>query len=317
MSYFYSFVRHTITSVFTQLNLSYCFQIWVPPLLVANPSSEISFLNAEKMLVRVLYNGTVIWQPGDVFKTACLYDIYRYPFDMQVCSVIFAPSVFLEHEVRLYAADNGVDKSFYRENGQWELQSMSTEEYAKNSISFVRFHIYFQRRSRYFVVNIILPIFLLAFLNCLAFVIPVESGERISYTVTLLLSFAVFMTLVNDNIPNTSSPMSLLCNYLSALFVGSVLVMVVVMLNMGIYYRKPSRKMSQVYVCIYKACCRRIKQTTVKTIEPEVRRGMDKMEDNGNLNEISWQDLAHVLDKIGLIVFLLYFISISIAVNII
>ena len=236
---------------------------------------------------------------------------------MQVCWITFTPWSFLENEVRLSAAVDGVDKSFYRENGQWELQSMSTEEYAKNSISFVRFHIYFQRRSRYFVVNIILPIFLLAFLNCLAFVIPVESGERISYTVTLLLSFAVFMTLISDNVPKTSSPMSLLCYYLAALFIGSVLVMVVVMLNMGIYYRKPSRKMSRVYVCIYKMCCRRIKQTPVKKIEPEVRRGRDKMEDNGDLNEISWQDLAHVLDKIGLIVLLLYFISISIAVNII
>ncbi|XP_060598442.1 acetylcholine receptor subunit beta-type unc-29-like [Ruditapes philippinarum] len=267
-----------------------------------------------------MYNGTVIWHPGDVFKTTCSFDIYRYPFDKQICYVIFTPWSYLANEVRLRAADDNIDTSFYQENGQWELLSLSSEEYIQNDVSFVQLNIRFHRRSRYFVVNIILPIFMLAFLNCLAFVIPVESGERISYTVTLLLSFAVFMTLVSDNVPKTSSPMSLLCYFLAALYTGSVSIMIVIMLNMRLFYRNSSIKMSPVYVCIYRLCCRRKKrrQTRVNKIKPDgsvCTSVKTNSEDSEAINDISWQELAEALDIVGFILSLLYYISISIAVN--
>lgn len=50
-------------------------KVWIPTVMLGNPSRVVSNLNADDALVRVLYNGTVIWQPGDVFQSKCAYDV--------------------------------------------------------------------------------------------------------------------------------------------------------------------------------------------------------------------------------------------------
>ncbi|KAK3107149.1 hypothetical protein FSP39_008161 [Pinctada imbricata] len=69
-----------------------------------------------------------------------------------------------------------------------------------------------QRESTFYVVGLILPITLLTMLNLLVFLLPVESGERISYSITVLLAMTVFLTIASDNLPPTSKPgLPLLC----------------------------------------------------------------------------------------------------------
>jgi hypothetical protein len=46
-------------------------------------------------------------------------------------------------------------------------------------------------------------------LNPLVFLLPVESGERIGLSMTILLSYTIFLTLISDAIPASSNPMSI------------------------------------------------------------------------------------------------------------
>ena len=52
----------------------------------------------------------------------------------------------------------------------------------------------------------LLPISVMGVLNLLVFFLPVESGERVSYSMTLLLAIAVFLTIAADHLPKTSFP---------------------------------------------------------------------------------------------------------------
>jgi hypothetical protein len=61
-----------------------------------------------------------------------------------------------------------------------------------------------------------MPVVFLGLLNILVFLIPAESGERISYSVTVMLAITVFLSSVADSLPKTSSPISLLSYYLLA-----------------------------------------------------------------------------------------------------
>ena len=72
------------------------------------------------------------------------------------------------------------------------------------------------RRPMFVVVILILPVLVMGLLNTLVFLLPAASGERVSYSITILLSQALLLTIVSDNIPKTSSPVSILC-YLSDL----------------------------------------------------------------------------------------------------
>jgi nicotinic acetylcholine receptor alpha-7 len=64
-----------------------------------------------------------------------------------------------------------------------------------------------KRHPLYFGVMILLPTLLFSLLNPLVFLLPVESGERVSLSMTILLSYAIFLTLVSNSIPKTSNPM--------------------------------------------------------------------------------------------------------------
>ena len=60
----------------------------------------------------------------------------------------------------------------------------------------VTFFLTIQRKPLYFIINIILPCAVLAFLSPLTFLMPAQSGERSGLAITLLLSMVVFMLLV-------------------------------------------------------------------------------------------------------------------------
>ena len=55
------------------------------------------------------------------------------------------------------------------------------------------------------MVNMVLPVIILAVLGAFVFVLPVESGEKIGFALTILLSMSVVMTIVSDNIPPIST----------------------------------------------------------------------------------------------------------------
>lgn len=53
--------------------------------------------------------------------------------------------------------------------------------YDKNNYSVVTYHLCLKRRTKFYVYQLLLPCFLIFFLSVFAFLIPAESGERISY----------------------------------------------------------------------------------------------------------------------------------------
>ena len=62
----------------------------------------------------------------------------------------------------------------------------------------------FQRRRPYYVINILLPTLLMSVCVVWTFILPTASGERIGYSLTILLSFTVFLTVTNGLLPSTS-----------------------------------------------------------------------------------------------------------------
>ena len=77
-------------------------------------------------------------------------------------------------------------------------------ELKQNQATRARYNFQLQRKPQYVVINIILPILFLNLLNVLVFMLPTESGELAPYSLTVLLSIAVFMTIVSDISPRTS-----------------------------------------------------------------------------------------------------------------
>ena len=290
---------------------------------------KVSTLNGQYAPLRIYYNGLAAWSPGDVFRTNCYADIYKYPFDNQECLISIVASGYTEQEVLLIIPDSQAYTPFYSDNGEWIYLKSRTQVFGRNEISVAEWFLTFKRRPQFFFFNVILPIIFLSLLNCLVYCLPVESGERISFAITVLLSFAVFMTLIGDNIPKTSAPMSLICYYLISIFSGSAMIVISTIFNLKLFYTSEKTAIPSVFrkltdFMLKKRCC---KQATV-TPDANVVQVIGKQGKNVGLNnnkvkgfkerepevmshdeddEISWKDVAHAVDRLSIIGFILYF----------
>jgi hypothetical protein len=55
------------------------------------------------------------------------------------------------------------------------------------------------RKPRYFLFNVLIPIYLLALGVCFSFLIPAKSGERIGYIITIQLAIIFLSGLISAN----------------------------------------------------------------------------------------------------------------------
>ena len=209
--------------------------IWTPQIFLANTVKVMSQLGKEGVMVRVANTGLVSWNPGQILKCLCSPNVKYYPFDIQECQLMFITWSYVASEINLQDPSKQLNMTFYALNSQWEfLDSSYSSGMIKDRI-FIQYNFKLKRRSQFFVVYIICPIIFLGILNGLVFAMPVSSGERISVAITAFLAYAVYMGIINENVPNNSDPMATIFIYLLFLMSQSSLTMMLAVVSLRIY----------------------------------------------------------------------------------
>jgi hypothetical protein len=75
----------------------------------------------------------------------------------------------------------------------------------------------FQRRRLFHFLTLLLPNLVLALLAGLVFALPMQSGEKMSFSMSLLLAFAVNLSVLVQHMPSSSINVSVIMIYLSSL----------------------------------------------------------------------------------------------------
>ena len=183
-------------------------------------------------------DGSVVWNPPVKFKTSCTFNVRYWPFDKQICY----NSVFVyeedKSEVILQARQSNIDTTYLLPNQEWYVEGTFAINSQYPYISEVSFGLKLKRQALFYIYTIMFPLVALNIMNCLAFLLPSESGERIGYTVTIMLSVIVFFLLVGDHVPKTSAPLPVICAQLVLTLVVGILCMVASILSLCVYYRE-------------------------------------------------------------------------------
>ena len=141
-------------------------------------------------------------------------DVTFFPYDIQSCDIELSSWGFHSDAVNLTFYKSNVNVQDYRTNGEWNLISTSQETSAITddglSYSELLFRIVLERLPGYYIMSVIFPVILTAILTSVTFILPVESGEKVGYILTVLLALAVLLTLFADNMPTTSKHTSVL-----------------------------------------------------------------------------------------------------------
>ena len=107
---------------------------------------------------------------------------------------------------------------------QWDLtpNTLSIKACVSHSISGslfmfssqVVFSLHLRRRPLYHVTYLILPFMLLNAIVSVSFFLPAEAGERVSLGLTSFLAYSMFIMLMANKIPESTTTMPRICMYL-------------------------------------------------------------------------------------------------------
>lgn len=68
----------------------------------------------------------------------------------------------------------------------------------------MKFYVVIRRRPLFYAVSLLLPSIFLMVMDIVGFYLPPDSGERVSFKITLLLGYSVFLIIVSDTLPATA-----------------------------------------------------------------------------------------------------------------
>ena len=101
-----------------------------------------------------------------------------------------------------------------------------------------------ERRHEFILFTTICPLVLLSVINVGVFLVPVNSGEKGSISVTILLSYSVFITTISEELPRNSLNISYILIYILLLLMLSVLAVVYSYIQSYIYDRYSNERVT-------------------------------------------------------------------------
>ncbi|XP_033028422.1 5-hydroxytryptamine receptor 3B [Lacerta agilis] len=190
--------------------------IWAPDIIVGesvdaskSPDLPFVYLNASGVIKN--------YKPMQVVS-ACILEMYTFPFDTQNCSLTFSSALHTVQDVdlafwRRYEEINS-DQKLFLNDGEWELVSVLSERHIlqtqTGSIAQIRFHIVITRRPLLYVVSLLIPSIFLLVVDLGSFYLPPNSGTRITFKTSVLVGYTLFKVNMSDELPSTGTGTSLI-----------------------------------------------------------------------------------------------------------
>ncbi|XP_052224772.1 neuronal acetylcholine receptor subunit alpha-2-like [Dreissena polymorpha] len=182
--------------------------------------------------VALAATGDLYWMAPLYLVSFCQIDVSKFPFDTQTCDIELSTWMLDDAVLSLQHSSEEIVLEEYTESGEFVIESTTTLKKDKLQLQYVNvkalvYRLVLRRRSTYYIVNLVLPVMLLQVLGVLVFKIPASSGEKLSFSLTMMLSLTVLMTMVSAMIPTTSLQVSVFSIYLLCGAVASALEVVI------------------------------------------------------------------------------------------
>ncbi|XP_037512745.1 acetylcholine receptor subunit alpha-like 1 [Rhipicephalus sanguineus] len=229
-------------------------QIWLPDIVLYNNADgnyEVTI-----MTKAILHSdGLVIWKPPAIYKSSCEIDVQYFPFDQQTCFMKFGSwtydgyTVDLKHKHQRDDSNDiavGIDLSEFYLSVEWDIMAVPARRKEKfyscceEPFPDITFNITLRRKTLFYTVNLIIPCVAISFLSVLVFYLPSDSGEKVSLSISIMLSLGVFFLLLSEIIPPTSLAVPLLGKYLLFTMVLVSLSVFVTIAVLNVNFRSPA-----------------------------------------------------------------------------
>ncbi|XP_048770182.2 acetylcholine receptor subunit alpha-type acr-16-like, partial [Ostrea edulis] len=278
--------------------------IWTPQLVNWNPYNLLNFIGLNELSCEIYYSGQVYFLPPDLYQATCDADVTNYPFDKQICSLKYYIPGYYIYDINITATSSAFNLDLYTEHGLWDLRETFIQvETASTNFQVISLTLHMKRRTTYYIAGLLLPIVLMNFIQVLVFLLPVESGERLGYCITVLLAVTVFLTIIQDKLPEASEPNVSLLTYklLADMVIGCGMILAVV-IGMRFYHKTDDKEIPgclQGFANCFYLCCTQKNSNKIDEFAPE------KVDLEPRAMTATWYDVGKAFDRVCLTVFFL------------
>ena len=166
--------------------------------------------------------------------TFCPMNLKYFPFDKHLCQIEFMhlPRFGLnlttenykhyEREGIVFQNDpDNANRQFLVENGEWESVSLTLNTspqiitLGKSILTYpiCVVTVELQRKPSFYVMILMVPSILVSLISVIGFLLPSESGEKVSLQLTALLSYSLVFLVIVDIIPPVGGNFPLIGNF--------------------------------------------------------------------------------------------------------
>uniref|UniRef100_A0A8C2YXH0 5-hydroxytryptamine receptor 3B n=1 Tax=Cyclopterus lumpus TaxID=8103 RepID=A0A8C2YXH0_CYCLU len=184
--------------------------IWIPDVIISE------FVDGGKSLpipyVYVNSSGSVKYYRPMQVVLACSLEMYAFPFDKQNCSLTFRSWLHSVKEIdlALWRSAEAIanDKREFMNDGEWELLSIPSSYWQihqdDTDYAHIQFNVLIRRRPLLYVVGLLIPSIFLMLVDVTSFYLPLSSGTRIAFKISILLGYTLFRVNLTDELPATA-----------------------------------------------------------------------------------------------------------------
>ncbi|XP_046844749.1 neuronal acetylcholine receptor subunit alpha-7-like [Xenia sp. Carnegie-2017] len=215
--------------------------VWLPDIELYNSAKGHILDNFKKKIV-INDNGWHVWNNPVLIRSFCPVNIEYFPFDEQQCTLRFGAWTYDSFYIDFFIRDDKTDLYRYEPSGEFDLVSFKADreilkfECCKEPYVNLVFNIHFRRKRLFYFNNLIVPCILITFASLLTFILPPNTGERVTLVITTLLSQTVFMLMVAENTPTNSDVTPMIAKFFMASMTQIGLALVITCLILNVYH---------------------------------------------------------------------------------
>ncbi|XP_014778579.1 acetylcholine receptor subunit alpha [Octopus bimaculoides] len=187
--------RENVSYIKTELK-----HVWYPNVQICNSASG-KFTFDEDTGVTLTSNGNTSLYIDRIVNTYCKVNINKYPFDEHECDI----SVCFRHQINTEETLNNFvyNVTYNPTYNQWEY-TFKEKDILKEGIITAGVIVHSKRKISSATITSIIPPIMLTLLIISVYLLPAESGEKVSVAITVFLANIVFLSETEKKLGNNS-----------------------------------------------------------------------------------------------------------------
>ena len=209
--------------------------IWTPDIFLKEDVADTvsSGTGLYRIPILIYSGGFNLWMIPVKIESTCLVDVTNFPFDQQVCKLVFVSWTHDQSEMDIKIEQKPVVGSNYVNSSEWKLVDVGKEivpvryPCCKYPYVDIEFTFKLERKPLYYIQHVVVPCIIQMLIILFTFFLPPDSGERIGVVITVLLVFAVYLQILSNTLPKNSNSTPMLSHFYITVMIESACSLIV------------------------------------------------------------------------------------------